>query len=81
MSLRSDCRSCRLHALLQDIRARYPKLVSMEMETFHLYDMARSSKGSIVSAAAAIVVRCRGADSRTTTLHSFIHRDVLQRGF
>jgi hypothetical protein len=53
----------------------------MEMETFHLYDMARSSKGSIVSAAAAIVVRCRGADSRTTTLHSFIHRDVLQRGF
>lgn len=38
--------------LIEDLLARYPNLVSLEMETFHLLDLARCSKGNSIQAAA-----------------------------
>jgi len=40
--------------LLDRILEADPKALSLEMETFHLLDMARCSKGSVVAASCAI---------------------------
>ena len=53
-------------SVITDLLARYPNLVSLEMETFHLLDLARCSRGSIKAAAFCIAAaerysnRCDG---------------------
>eukprot|EP00884_Botryococcus_braunii_P021186 jgi/Botrbrau1/7751/Bobra.0159s0180.1 len=42
--------------LLEDLVYQYPHLLSLEMETFHLLDLARCSLGTIHAAAMAIVL-------------------------
>lgn len=51
----SDCNS----ELLDDLVQRYPECLTLEMETFHLLDLARCSGGQVVGAAAAIVLAQR----------------------
>ncbi|KAF6266147.1 nucleoside phosphorylase domain-containing protein [Scenedesmus sp. NREL 46B-D3] len=41
-------------AVIEQLMAQHPQLVSLEMETFHLLDLARCSKGSIKAAAFCI---------------------------
>ncbi len=45
------------------------QVITLEMETFHLFDLARSSGGSVVAAAAAI-----GLAQRKT--NDFLHKEV-----
>ncbi|KAK3240868.1 hypothetical protein CYMTET_49324 [Cymbomonas tetramitiformis] len=40
--------------LMDELLGRYPGLTTLEMETFHLYDLARVSHGSVIASAAAI---------------------------
>lgn len=40
--------------LMEQLMGRYPELTTLEMETFHLYDLARVSQGSVIASAAAI---------------------------
>ena len=46
-------------SLLDQLRAEYPSVTSMEMETFQLFALANSSKGTIRAAAASIGVANR----------------------
>jgi uridine phosphorylase len=41
-------------AVVEQLMAQHPQLVSLEMETFHLLDLARCSRGSIKAAAFCI---------------------------
>jgi uridine phosphorylase len=41
-------------AVIEQLMSQHPQLVSLEMETFHLLDLARCSKGSIKAAAFCI---------------------------
>jgi len=45
--------------LLDKLASKYPEVKSLEMETFHLLDLARSSKGKIRATAIAIVIAQR----------------------
>ncbi len=45
--------------LLTDLVARYPNVLSLEMETFHLLDLARCSNGTVVAAACCIALADR----------------------
>lgn len=47
------------HGILSELRSRYPAVASMEMETFHLLDLARCCNTSIKATAASIVVANR----------------------
>lgn len=49
----------RNEALLSDLVAKYPNAVSLEMETFHLLDLARCSKGTVVASACVIALADR----------------------
>jgi uridine phosphorylase len=40
--------------LIDDLQRQYPEAVSLEMETFHLLDLARCSRGTISASACAI---------------------------
>jgi hypothetical protein len=52
---------CIAGSAVQELQARFPRLSSMEMETFHLLDLARCSNGTIVASGAAIAVCCAPA--------------------
>ncbi|GAB4817801.1 hypothetical protein N2152v2_004847 [Parachlorella kessleri] len=45
--------------LLSDLIAKHPAALSLEMETFHLLDLARCSKGTVVAAACVIALADR----------------------
>ncbi|TYZ67649.1 hypothetical protein PybrP1_000840 [[Pythium] brassicae (nom. inval.)] len=45
--------------VVENLLAGHPELHSLEMETFHLLDLAQRSRGSIVATAAALVVANR----------------------
>lgn len=49
----------RNESLIDDISAKYPEIATLEMETFHLFDLARCSRGTIRGAAATIVLAQR----------------------
>eukprot|EP00164_Ancoracysta_twista_P011448 GFYU01017638.1.p1 GENE.GFYU01017638.1~~GFYU01017638.1.p1 ORF type:complete len:158 (+),score=47.52 GFYU01017638.1:23-475(+) len=55
--------------LMDDVAAAYPDVATMEMETFHLFDLARCSNKSapIDAAAAVILVANRRTDEIATT--------------
>uniref|UniRef100_A0A7S3DFJ9 Nucleoside phosphorylase domain-containing protein n=1 Tax=Palpitomonas bilix TaxID=652834 RepID=A0A7S3DFJ9_9EUKA len=53
----------RNHGLIEKAIAKHPKLVSMEMETFHLFDLAAVSHGGIRASAAAIALGNRIVDT------------------
>ena len=53
MSSSFDDRNSDLLAKLADM---YPKALSLEMETFHLFDLARCSGGKVKAAAMAIAL-------------------------
>mmetsp|Transcript_1527 Transcript_1527/g.3721 ORF Transcript_1527/g.3721 Transcript_1527/m.3721 type:complete len:408 (-) Transcript_1527:162-1385(-) len=57
-------------SLLAELRKKYPQACSLEMETFHLLDLARCSKGSIKVAAACIGLACR-------TTNDFLDLELL----
>lgn len=58
--------------LIEDLLKKYPEVSSLEMETFHLFDMAECSKGRIKAAAAAIVLAQR-------TTGDFIDMDLKHK--
>ena len=45
--------------LLSDLIAKHPSALSLEMETFHLLDLARCSLGTVVAAACVIALADR----------------------
>jgi uridine phosphorylase len=45
--------------IIAQLTTSYPQLLSLEMETFHLLDLARCSRGSVRAAAFAIVLAQR----------------------
>jgi len=45
--------------LLNKLTSKYPEVKSLEMETFHLLDLARVSKGKIKATAIAIAIAQR----------------------
>uniref|UniRef100_K3WN14 Nucleoside phosphorylase domain-containing protein n=1 Tax=Globisporangium ultimum (strain ATCC 200006 / CBS 805.95 / DAOM BR144) TaxID=431595 RepID=K3WN14_GLOUD len=45
--------------VVENLLAKYPDLHTLEMETFHLLDLAQRSRGSIVATAAVLVVANR----------------------
>ena len=49
--------------LLQLLAAQHPSALSLEMESFHLFDLARCSGGSIRAAAVAIVLAERQSNA------------------
>ena len=49
--------------LLQLLAAQHPSALSLEMESFHLFDLARCSGGSIQAAAVAIVLAERQSNA------------------
>lgn len=57
--------------LIEDMLARYPNLVSLEMETFHLLDLARCSEGNSLQAAAF----CIAAAERYS--NKFISKELM----
>eukprot|EP00887_Chlorella_sp_A99_P005428 scaffold1.g5428.t1 len=54
-------------SLIDDVLAAYPNALNMEMETFHLLDLARTSRGSIAASAVAIALACRRSNEFLTT--------------
>jgi len=57
--------------LIDDLQRQYPEAVSLEMETFHLLDLARCSRGTISASACAI-----GLAQRKT--NAFIEADRIK---
>lgn len=69
--------------LLATLLAMHSNAVSLEMESFHLLDLARCSKGSIQAAAAAIVLAERQTNAfiaadRVATLEKTAGRACLE---
>ena len=62
----------RNEALLDEVCQRYPEATSLEMETFHLLDLARCSKGTVRASAAAIGLAQRRSNA-------FIDADDVSR--
>jgi len=60
--------------VIDDLVEKHPDVVSIEMETFHLFDMARVSKNRIVVSANAIIL----AQRRSNVVLSFDELHVLE---
>ncbi|KAG9393570.1 Phosphorylase superfamily [Carpediemonas membranifera] len=56
----------RNETVVDDLVAKYPNTVAIEMETFHLFDLARSSHGTIKPAGANIVLAQRRSNDFLT---------------
>jgi len=60
------------HALLDALLHKYPKTISLEMETGHLLDLSRISVGSSIQSSACTIVlaqRKSGAFLDNSTIH------------
>jgi uridine phosphorylase len=49
--------------LIDLLRARFPSMVSLEMETFHLLDLARCSRGGVKAAGMCLAVAERASNA------------------
>ncbi len=49
--------------LIDEIKAIYPELCTLEMESFHLLDLADNSKGNLHAGSACIIIADRYSDS------------------
>lgn len=61
--------------LIEDLLAQYPNLVSLEMETFHLLDLARCSVGNSIQAAAFCIAAAERYSNRFISKELMVERE------